>query len=176
MTGLCAFSSNHDNCYLALPASTTSGAVLVYDALDLHALCQVGRLSCLPPQLLWKTPSVPIYSSHFLDFVHIKKNKHIPQNRMHLPQSESTGSNSFSLCMKSKHNNFCPYCVDINTAIIKFLNFLKNNSIKMEFLQASLIESPMSHIHEKMSGENIWKNTFKGNSWQLDTRFWDKEF
>ncbi|CAM6101249.1 unnamed protein product [Calypogeia fissa] len=39
--GLCAFSSNHDNCYLALPASTTSGAVLVYDALDLHALCQI---------------------------------------------------------------------------------------------------------------------------------------
>lgn len=39
--GLCALSPNQENCYLALPASTSTGVVLVYDALDLHALCQV---------------------------------------------------------------------------------------------------------------------------------------
>lgn len=38
---LCALSPNHENCYLALPASTTDGSVLVFDALDLHALCQI---------------------------------------------------------------------------------------------------------------------------------------
>ena len=39
--GLCALSANQENCYLALPASTTTGSVLVFDALVLHALCQV---------------------------------------------------------------------------------------------------------------------------------------
>ncbi|CAM6040989.1 unnamed protein product [Sphagnum compactum] len=39
--GLCALSPNQENCYLALPASATSGSVLVYDTLDLHALCQI---------------------------------------------------------------------------------------------------------------------------------------
>ncbi len=42
--GLCALSPNQENCYLALPASATSGSVLVYDTLDLHALCQVRRM------------------------------------------------------------------------------------------------------------------------------------
>ncbi|XP_024379632.1 autophagy-related protein 18b isoform X2 [Physcomitrium patens] len=38
---LCALSPNHENCYLALPASTSNGTVLVFDALDLHAVCQI---------------------------------------------------------------------------------------------------------------------------------------
>ncbi|BBN10714.1 autophagy-related protein 18 [Marchantia polymorpha subsp. ruderalis] len=39
--GLCALSPNEDNCYLALPARTDVGAVLIHDALNLHALCQI---------------------------------------------------------------------------------------------------------------------------------------
>ncbi|KAG6546019.1 hypothetical protein Mapa_012682 [Marchantia paleacea] len=39
--GLCAFSPNEDNCFLALPARTDVGAVLIHDALNLHALCQI---------------------------------------------------------------------------------------------------------------------------------------
>lgn len=39
--GLCAFSPNLDSCYLALPASTTKGSVLVYNAMELHSHCQV---------------------------------------------------------------------------------------------------------------------------------------
>ncbi|EFJ19438.1 hypothetical protein SELMODRAFT_233351 [Selaginella moellendorffii] len=36
--GVCAFSSNTENCYLALPASSTTGTVFVYDTLHLNAL------------------------------------------------------------------------------------------------------------------------------------------
>ncbi|KAG9455244.1 hypothetical protein H6P81_008148 [Aristolochia fimbriata] len=39
--GLCAFSPSPDACYLALPASTTSGSVLVYNVMDLHSHCQI---------------------------------------------------------------------------------------------------------------------------------------
>ncbi|KAL2641366.1 hypothetical protein R1flu_008953 [Riccia fluitans] len=39
--GLCAFSPNEENCYLALPARTDVGAVLIHDSLNLQALCQI---------------------------------------------------------------------------------------------------------------------------------------
>ncbi|XP_068635755.1 autophagy-related protein 18b [Aristolochia californica] len=39
--GLCAFSPSPDACYLALPASTSSGSVLVYNVMDLHSHCQI---------------------------------------------------------------------------------------------------------------------------------------
>nr|CAD1827836.1 unnamed protein product [Ananas comosus var. bracteatus] len=38
--GLCAFAPNSEGCYLALPATTTRGSVLVYNALELQSLCQ----------------------------------------------------------------------------------------------------------------------------------------
>lgn len=39
--GLCAFSPNLDGCYLALPASTTKGSVLVYNVMELHTHCEI---------------------------------------------------------------------------------------------------------------------------------------
>ncbi|KAL1553839.1 Autophagy-related protein 18b [Salvia divinorum] len=39
--GLCAFSSSVDNPYLALPASTTKGSVLVYNVVDLQSHCEI---------------------------------------------------------------------------------------------------------------------------------------
>lgn len=39
--GLCAFSPNVDCCFLALPASTTKGSVLVYNAMELHSHCEI---------------------------------------------------------------------------------------------------------------------------------------
>ncbi|XP_051148602.1 autophagy-related protein 18b [Andrographis paniculata] len=39
--GLCAFSANMDNPYLALPASTTAGSVLVYNVMDLQSHCEI---------------------------------------------------------------------------------------------------------------------------------------
>ena len=41
-TGVCALSLGPERCHLAIPASSTSGAVLVHDALNLHTLCQVS--------------------------------------------------------------------------------------------------------------------------------------
>ncbi|PIA56546.1 hypothetical protein AQUCO_00700706v1 [Aquilegia coerulea] len=39
--GLCAFSPNMDGCYLALPASTTKGSVLVYNVMELNTHCEI---------------------------------------------------------------------------------------------------------------------------------------
>ncbi|KAL5714115.1 Autophagy-related protein 18b [Ranunculus cassubicifolius] len=39
--GLCAFSPNLDGCYLAIPASTTKGSVLVYDVMELQSYCEI---------------------------------------------------------------------------------------------------------------------------------------
>ncbi|KAF3784437.1 Autophagy-related protein 18b [Nymphaea thermarum] len=39
--GLCAFSCSVDGCYLALPASTSKGSVLLYNAMELHSHCQI---------------------------------------------------------------------------------------------------------------------------------------
>lgn len=39
--GLCAFSPNSEACYLALPASTAKGSVLVYNTVELQSLCQI---------------------------------------------------------------------------------------------------------------------------------------
>ncbi|XP_010277991.1 PREDICTED: autophagy-related protein 18b isoform X2 [Nelumbo nucifera] len=39
--GLCAFSPSLDGCYLALPASTTKGSVLVYNVMELHSHCEI---------------------------------------------------------------------------------------------------------------------------------------
>ncbi|XP_076931529.1 autophagy-related protein 18b-like [Bidens hawaiensis] len=41
LKGLCAFSPSLDGCYLALPASTTKGSVLVYNVMDLHSHCEI---------------------------------------------------------------------------------------------------------------------------------------
>nr|XP_043627268.1 autophagy-related protein 18b [Erigeron canadensis] len=41
LKGICAFSPNLDGCFLALPASTTKGSVLVYNAMDLHSHCEI---------------------------------------------------------------------------------------------------------------------------------------
>lgn len=41
MPGLCALSLNASNCHLALPGSATSGAALIYDALNLRTVCQI---------------------------------------------------------------------------------------------------------------------------------------
>ncbi|XP_038998812.1 autophagy-related protein 18b-like isoform X2 [Hibiscus syriacus] len=38
--GLCAFSPSLDGCFLALPASTTKGAVLVYNVMELQLHCE----------------------------------------------------------------------------------------------------------------------------------------
>ncbi|GLJ14158.1 hypothetical protein SUGI_0227190 [Cryptomeria japonica] len=40
--GLCAFSPKEDNCYLALPASTDKGVVLIYNVNELHSHCQIN--------------------------------------------------------------------------------------------------------------------------------------
>ncbi|KAL6539659.1 hypothetical protein OROHE_011430 [Orobanche hederae] len=40
LQGLCAFSENMDNPYLAVPASTTKGSVLVYNVMDLQSHCE----------------------------------------------------------------------------------------------------------------------------------------
>jgi len=40
--GLCAFSPCQDNCYLALPASTDKGVVLIYNVNELHSHCQIN--------------------------------------------------------------------------------------------------------------------------------------
>ncbi|XP_050213895.1 autophagy-related protein 18b isoform X1 [Mercurialis annua] len=39
--GLCAFSPSLDGCFLALPASTTKGSVLVYNVMELQSHCQI---------------------------------------------------------------------------------------------------------------------------------------
>ncbi|KAM7252655.1 hypothetical protein ACFE04_008164 [Oxalis oulophora] len=39
--GLCAFSPSFDGCYLALPASTTKGSVLVYNVMELRLHCEI---------------------------------------------------------------------------------------------------------------------------------------
>lgn len=41
LKGLCAFSTMMDNPYLALPASTTEGSVLVYNVMDLQSHCEI---------------------------------------------------------------------------------------------------------------------------------------
>ncbi|CAL5321148.1 unnamed protein product [Camellia sinensis] len=39
--GLCAFSPSLDGCFLALPASTTKGSVLVYNIMERHSHCEI---------------------------------------------------------------------------------------------------------------------------------------
>ncbi|KAI3831057.1 hypothetical protein MKX03_007889 [Papaver bracteatum] len=39
--GLCAFSPNLEGCYLALPASTTKGSVLLYNVMELQSHCEI---------------------------------------------------------------------------------------------------------------------------------------
>ncbi|KAK1275502.1 Autophagy-related protein 18b [Acorus gramineus] len=39
--GLCAFSPTSEGCYLALPASTTKGSVLIYNTMELRSHCQI---------------------------------------------------------------------------------------------------------------------------------------
>lgn len=41
LKGLCAFSPSLDGCFLALPADTTKGSVLVYNVMDLHSHCEI---------------------------------------------------------------------------------------------------------------------------------------
>ncbi|KAL4564208.1 hypothetical protein LXL04_028264 [Taraxacum kok-saghyz] len=41
LKGVCAFSPCLDGCFLALPASTTKGSVLVYNVMDLHSHCEI---------------------------------------------------------------------------------------------------------------------------------------
>ncbi|GMI97570.1 ARABIDOPSIS THALIANA HOMOLOG OF YEAST AUTOPHAGY 18 (ATG18) B [Hibiscus trionum] len=41
LKGLCAFSPSLDGCFLALPASTTKGAVLVYNVMELQLHCEI---------------------------------------------------------------------------------------------------------------------------------------
>ncbi|KAM7472882.1 hypothetical protein LguiA_011065 [Lonicera macranthoides] len=41
LKGLCAFSPSLDGCFLALPASTAKGSVLVYNVLELHSHCEI---------------------------------------------------------------------------------------------------------------------------------------
>ncbi|XP_011079445.1 autophagy-related protein 18b [Sesamum indicum] len=41
LKGLCAFSASTDNPYLALPASTMEGSVLVYNVIDLQSHCEI---------------------------------------------------------------------------------------------------------------------------------------
>ncbi|KAH9314238.1 hypothetical protein KI387_022865, partial [Taxus chinensis] len=40
--GLCAFSPEEDSCYLALPANTDKGLVLIYNVNELHSHCQIN--------------------------------------------------------------------------------------------------------------------------------------
>ncbi|KAB1212011.1 Autophagy-related protein 18b [Morella rubra] len=39
--GLCAFSPNLDGCFLALPASSTKGSVLLYNVMELQSHCEI---------------------------------------------------------------------------------------------------------------------------------------
>ncbi|XP_065849461.1 autophagy-related protein 18b isoform X3 [Euphorbia lathyris] len=39
--GLCGFSPNLDGCFLALPASTTKGSVLLYNVMELQSHCEI---------------------------------------------------------------------------------------------------------------------------------------
>ncbi|KAK9275205.1 hypothetical protein L1049_022467 [Liquidambar formosana] len=39
--GLCAFSPSLDGCFLALPANSTRGSVLVYNVMELHSHCEI---------------------------------------------------------------------------------------------------------------------------------------
>ncbi|KAG5559596.1 hypothetical protein RHGRI_009210 [Rhododendron griersonianum] len=41
LKGLCAFSPSLDGCFLALPASTVKGSVLVYNVMELHSHCEI---------------------------------------------------------------------------------------------------------------------------------------
>ncbi|KAF3452895.1 hypothetical protein FNV43_RR03328 [Rhamnella rubrinervis] len=41
LKGLCAFSPSLDGCFLALPASTTRGSVLLYNVMELHSHCEI---------------------------------------------------------------------------------------------------------------------------------------
>ncbi|GLT80457.1 hypothetical protein SLA2020_518960 [Shorea laevis] len=41
LKGLCAFSPSLDGCFLALPASTTKGTVLVYNVMELQSHCEI---------------------------------------------------------------------------------------------------------------------------------------
>ncbi|XP_022749481.1 autophagy-related protein 18b isoform X3 [Durio zibethinus] len=41
LKGLCAFSPSLDGCFLALPASTTKGSVLVYNVMELQSHCEI---------------------------------------------------------------------------------------------------------------------------------------
>lgn len=41
LKGICAFSPSLDGCFLALPASTTKGSVLVYNVMELHSHCEI---------------------------------------------------------------------------------------------------------------------------------------
>ncbi|OMP02529.1 hypothetical protein CCACVL1_02775 [Corchorus capsularis] len=41
LKGLCAFSPSMDGCFLALPASTTKGSVLVYNVMELQSHCEI---------------------------------------------------------------------------------------------------------------------------------------
>ncbi|XP_031384433.1 autophagy-related protein 18b isoform X2 [Punica granatum] len=41
LKGICAFSPNSDGCFLALPASTTRGLVLVYNVMELRPHCEI---------------------------------------------------------------------------------------------------------------------------------------
>ncbi|XP_059637595.1 autophagy-related protein 18b isoform X2 [Cornus florida] len=45
--GLCAFSPSLDGCFLALPASTTKGSVLVYNVMELNSHCEIDA-HCSP--------------------------------------------------------------------------------------------------------------------------------
>ncbi|XP_075492122.1 autophagy-related protein 18b isoform X2 [Primulina tabacum] len=47
LKGLCAFSANSENPYLALPASVTKGSVLVYNVIDLQSHCEI-HAHCSP--------------------------------------------------------------------------------------------------------------------------------
>lgn len=40
-SGLCAFSPNLDACFMAIPASTTRGSVLLYNVMELQSHCEV---------------------------------------------------------------------------------------------------------------------------------------
>lgn len=42
--GLCAFAPGSEGSYLALPASTERGSVLIYNTIELSSLCQVRIL------------------------------------------------------------------------------------------------------------------------------------
>lgn len=41
LKGLCAFSPSLNACFLAVPAGTTKGSVLVYNVMELHSHCEV---------------------------------------------------------------------------------------------------------------------------------------